>query len=173
MSTDSPNDDCRTAWQTITEKAFQRWEGLPESCTYSDFDDAFERQRESHARGTLGRAKIRTNFRRHVADGYSEPLKVWFRDDDVVAIEVSYPDLPYPDEELLNLLGEPATRFDYHLDVLPISGGSWVYPDRGLALFLDAANEKVMRLSLFTRCSLEEYVEEIKPDAAPEEFPLE
>lgn len=173
MNEDDANDVCRDAWRLIRNKTFHDWTGLPAACSYGDFDEAFERMGEEYGRNTLGSGKLRTRYRTYTADEYEEPLKVWFRDDDLVLIEISYPELPYPGTDLLDRLGEPDDRLDYELDVIEIEGGAWIYPPRGIALFLDAGKERVMRISLFRSCSPAEYAAEIRRDTSVREFPLE
>ena len=172
MNTDDTPEECRDAWSAIRDHAFHEWAGVPDSCEYADFDDAFPRLHDEYGRGTLGSSKRQARFRRHDAEEYSEPLKVWFRDGEIVLIETPYPAIPDGTADLLDRLGEPAARFDYEVDVVVVSGGSWVYPSRGLAVFLDADGETVNRVSLFHACSLDEYTEQIRQDTGTREFPL-
>lgn len=173
MSEHDTDDGCREAWRTIKDREFHAWDGVPAACDYADFDDAFERLRDERGGGTLGGAKRRAHFRMHVADGFPEPLQVWFRDDRLLLIEIPHPALPYPVEDLLDRLGEPDARWDYDFDVMTVDGGAWIYPSRGLALFLDPAHETVVRISLFRSCSLDEYAETLQRDTGVEEFPPE
>lgn len=173
MTSDDADDVCSDAWDIIRNRSFHEWTGLPSTCTYPDFDDTFERKDDAYGRDTLGSAKRRTRYRMHVAEPFEEPLKVWFRDDDLVMIDISHPELPYPDGELLERLGDPEARLDYSFDVMEIEDGAWLYPTRGMALFLDAGKETVMRLSLFPPCDLGAYARRLQRDTSGHEYPVE
>ena len=172
MSEKDINIACREAWKEIRDRDYRAWDGMPASCRYADFDAAFPRLRDAHGQGRLGRDRRQALFRMHVDDRYQHPLKTWFRDDRLVLIEVAYPELPYSTPELLSHLGDPEAQLDYHLDVMPVSEGAWIYPSRGLALFLDAGRREVMRIALFHACSLDGYVKELHPDVRVREYPL-
>ncbi len=172
MKDNERNSACSEAWSAIAARDYRAWKGLPVSCGYSDFDAAFARLRDEYGQGVLGRAHRQAMYRMHVAEGYAHNLKVWFRAEYIVLIEIRYPLLPYPSHELLRQLGEPEMKLDYYLDVMRIPTGAWVYPTRGLALFLDAGHTEVMGVALFHACRMTEYLQEVHPDARLQELPF-
>jgi hypothetical protein len=108
----------------------------------------------------------------HVAEGYPHHLKVWFRDEAIALIEIRYPALPYPSNELLGQLGDPDARLDYYLDIMPVLKGALVFPTRGITLYLDSGLTEVMWITLYRSCTLAEYLEEIHPDTQMWELPV-
>lgn len=172
MNENDERADCREAWKAMRDREYRTWHGIPTGCRYADFDAAFPRLRDAYGQGRLGRNRRQARFRMHVDDRYQHPLKVWFRDERLVLIEISYPQLPYPTQELFSRLGTPEARLDYHLDVMPVSEGAWVYSAQGLTLFLDAGQREVMRIALFHACSVDEYVSGVHPDVQVREYPL-
>lgn len=166
------NDAYAEAWKAVTARDYRNWKGLPAGCRVSQVDAALPRLRDEHGIGKLGKANHPAMFRMHVAQGYPRNLKVWFREDHVVLIEADLPKLAYPSSDLLKSLGEPEARIDTHLDVLPVSGGAWVYAKRGITVFLDVGLTEVMRLALYPPCSLKEYLEEVHPDRQMRERPV-
>ena len=172
MTRNQPNDPCATAWQAIKAREFRDWHGLPEGCAYEDFDSEFSRLRDEYGQGGLGRKYVPARYRIHLAKGYDHHLKVWFREETISLIEIAYPTLPYPAGELLRRLGAPGLELDYHLDIMPVTKGAWVYPSRGLALFLDAGHGAVMGIALFHPCDPAQYLDEIHPDNQVSELSL-
>lgn len=163
---------CQETWNTIAARDYRQWNGLPPECGYSKLDGAFKRLRNEYGQGTLGRSNNPALFRMHIAEAYSQGLKVWFADEHIRLVEIEFPALPYPLHELLQQIGEPETKLDYHLDIMPVPSGAWIYPARGLALYLDAGHANVMRLGLFPPCSIDEYLENVHPDAPIRELPI-
>ena len=172
MDDNRVDNPCSKVWSAIAAREYRNWNGLPVTCTYSLFDTAFARLRDEYGQGGLGSAYRQTMYRMHVAEGYPHNLKVWFREDSIVLIEIGYPVLPYPSHELLRNLGEPEIKLNYYLDVMPIPNGAWVYPDRGLTLFLDAGHTEVMWVALFQSCSAAKYLEEVHPETRVQELPV-
>jgi len=172
MSAMETHGDCSDAWRAISAREYRHWNGLPETCHYPDFETTFRRLRDEFGQGTLGRTHHAANYRMHVGEGYPQNLKVWFRGEDILLIESRHPKLPCFSQEFLRHLGKPEKELDYHLDVMRIPAGAWVYPARGITVFLDAGRNEVMGIALFHPCSLTKYLDEIHPDARMHELPF-
>jgi hypothetical protein len=171
MSNHESNSKCAEVWSAIAAREYRDWEGLPAFCGYPDFDAAFARLRDEYGQGNLGNTNLQAMYRIHVAKDYPHNLKVWFRGEDIVLIEIRYLILPYPSYELLQQFSEPQVRLDYYLDVMRVPKGAWVYPSRGLTLFLDAGRTEVMWIALFHSCSLAEYLDTVHPNTQMWELP--
>ena len=163
MKNEKLHNLCSEAWSMITGRDYRNWNGLPHSCSYSDFDAAFSRLRDEYGLGTLGSANRRVMYRTHIANGYPDNLKVWFQENSILLIEIKYPILPYPSEVVLEHFGPPDIKLDYQLDIMPVSHGAWVYPNRGLTLFLDSSHTKLMGIALFHSCNIAYYLEQLHP----------
>ncbi len=166
------DNTCQEAWSVIAARDFRAWKGLPEPCGYSAFEAAFARFRDEYGQGNLGKANRPGMFRMHIAVGYPHNLKVWFRDDRIVVIQIRYPKLPHPVRDLVHHLGAPRIKLDYYLDVMPVPSGAWIYPDKGLAVFFDAGHTEIMRIDLFHPCSTDEYLSDIHSDNRMREYPV-
>lgn len=173
MPKTQPNPACQGAWDCIAAREFRDWNGLPTACGYSDFDAVFARLRDEYGIGKLGRACRPAMFRMHVAEPYPHNLRVWFREDALILIEIMFPTFPYPAGDLKRHFGEPEIRLDYHLDIRRVPRGAWIYPHKGAALFLDAEDGEIMRLALFHPCSLGAYLQEVHTDPRLRELPLD
>lgn len=68
-------------------------------------------------------------------------------------------------------MGEPAATLDYWWDVLRVSSGARVYPQRGIFLFIGPESQ-LLRLSLFTSCDLSEYLRTLHSETRMVELPL-
>jgi len=163
---------CATAWQAIKALEFRDWYGLPMECTYGDLESEFKRFRDEYGQGGLGRKHVITRYRIHLAEGYAHHLKEYFRQEHIALIQIEYPALPYAAADLLQRLGPPEFELDYHREVMPVPKGAWVYPARGLTLFLDAGRSAIMGIGLFHPCHLAEYLDDIHPDTRMSELPL-
>ena len=91
MKNERPGNDCAKEWSAITSRDFREWKGLPESCGYSDFDSAFTRLTDAHGAGHLGSTPSPALFRMYVSAGYEMNIKVWYRDDELVLIDIEFP----------------------------------------------------------------------------------
>lgn len=107
----------------------------------------------------------------HVAEGYPQHLKAWYPGPHLVLIETTLPSLVHPVGELATEMGEPAAALDYWWDVLRVSGGARVYPERGIVLFIGPESQ-LLRLSLFTPCNLGEYLRTLHSETRMVELPL-
>lgn len=171
MKNNAENDASGEAWTAITARDYRNWKGLPAGLQISEVDAALPRLRDEYGIGKLGNTFRPAMFRMHVAEGYPFNLKVWFREERVVLIEMNHPRLSHPSQELLKGLGKPEDKLDYHLDVLPVAGGAWIYPKRGITVFLDVGLTEVMRIAVYPSCSRTEYLEQLHPSGQVREQP--
>ena len=161
---------CQAALKAIAVRDFRTWHGLPQDCSYAEFDARFARMSDGHAVGNLGRTARMVSYRTHVVSGYKTGVHAWFEDDIIQLIELNFPSLPHPSSELSRSLGPAAAKIDYNLDIAVIPGGAWIYPNRGIALFVDGPLGEVMKIGVFHPCDLEYYLDSIHYDAEFEEL---
>lgn len=162
---------CEHALEAIAGRDFRHWSGFPPDCAYTAFDARFPTVHRHYGSGRLGRTGRVADYRMHPIDGYKLDARVWFVEDAPVLIELYYPLLPHAADVLTGSLGEPAARVDYQAEVMPVPRGAWVYPDRGIALFMDRSGRVVMHIGLFPACELDHYLAVIHPDAESTEVP--
>jgi hypothetical protein len=138
------------ALDALAAAGLDGWRGLP-PLTLADVRERFPDVAEGVGHGRLGAGAH--DYVLVSADGYEEPLRVWLDGERVVAIDVEYP----PPEAVPSDLGAPAERRDFHWAGLELAGGEHVYPDRGLALFVNPDTGGVLRLEVFAAGSLADY----------------
>jgi len=158
MEPATPRSHCQQALAIFAERVFSRWQGLPAGCVLADVFAQFERLNEGVGAGTLGEAREEAQFTMLRVPGYAQPVRVWFRGVQVVLLDAEYPEIA-PGE--IEALGEPAVRLDYTWGRLQLEGGQHVWPDRGLALFVNPDNGALIHLSAFTPTSLEHYAQSL------------
>lgn len=175
MNEGAPGATCEQAWERFASKQLEQWWGIPQPCTSEDFFAVFTPLDEDGAVGKLGSEFIPTFYKVCSVTAYAEPVHVWFRDTEIVKIEVNYPHLS--DERFASLLaslGQPVAKLDYYFHTFSISRGEWVYPARGIALFLNGDESGLVKWSLFHASTLDDYTRRIRPPYTPaREFPLE
>ena len=145
------------AWDLIASRDFRSWRGLPAEAAYADFEARFPRLMDAEARGLLGTENAIGHYRMHTADGYPQHLKAWRSESRLILVEATLPQLRTPLEELIPELGEPAARLDFTWDVLRVSRGARIHPDRGIALFV-GPERQLLKLSLFEAGELSGYL---------------
>jgi len=160
---------CASALQNFAAHEFMNWTGLPESCSLVEVTQQFPLVNEGYGLTWLGRTK--REFRMLVVAGYDHPVRVWSDGPRVLMLDVGYPSLSSGIADLLNHLGEPETKSDYDWRTMRIEKGEWVYPDRGLALFLSSDNSSIFHLAVFSRTTMQGYEENFQLDLGERRFP--
>lgn len=165
---------CEEALILFTNKEFEQWHGLPSECQISDIFSLFKSITEDASVGKLGSEYIPSFYKVYVLENYNEPIQVWFKDNAILKIEAKYPQLSANQyQAITKALGEPTDKLDYYFDILMIPNGEWVYPKRGISLFLNADGTGLVNLSVYHPTSLETYKRNIrKPFYPPREFPV-
>jgi hypothetical protein len=149
-------DDARTAIET---RRFVGWAGLPERCsTDAMFGLAFDR--EEWPERTLGSVATRW----HVLDisGYYRPM-VSAREGVVVLFDGMNPELDGGWATLAKDLGEPETKLEWMDSGVATPAGEWVYPARGITIFLDTQTNTPRHVAVYASTTLDDYLERLRP----------
>jgi hypothetical protein len=104
-------------------------------------------------------------------DGYSRP-SLSFVEGTPVLFEAMGPELAAGDVALITALGEPAARLDWDFGTLPCPGSEFVYPDRGITLFLRSDHERVLHVALYPATDLNDYIENLRPRLGKTPLPM-
>jgi hypothetical protein len=123
-----------------------------------------------HGSGVSGEAKVPVQHSIYRLADLSEPVDVFSRAGEVLRIDIDYPAIPDV-PALLQALGEPALRLDYHFDVIVMAGLRWAYPARGIAFDLNDDYSVVISVCLFVPTSPEAYRAEVHTSEPIREFP--
>jgi len=102
-------------------------------------------------------------------DGSS--IAVWQKDGDLLKID--HHKIWY-DEEMVSSfiakLGIPEKKLDYYRGVSTMENKAWIYPDKGIALFLGRSENNIYSISYFNITSLENYENTLHPTQREREF---
>lgn len=155
-------DQLREAMDKFVGRDFRDWQGLPSKGTLTAVRQYFNNNSDDIGEAVLGQDFCQ--FLVVQAAGYGSPVRVWFspEDDEVVMLDAPSPELQPDSTSLLAALDEPAAKLDTYRGTLSIPGGEWVYPERGLALFVSGQDEKVFHLAVFGATTLADYVDNLR-----------
>jgi hypothetical protein len=140
---------CAEALDQLQRFAFSSWEGLPE-CGLADLPD----QAVGSLDRELGSARRMVSTRRAVID-LDHGVEVTFASDgDVVRIDFDAKRLA---RDAIEVLGVPDARLSYTLWGFTHPTGQWVWPARGVAVFVDPNNATIDHVALFAPTELATY----------------
>jgi hypothetical protein len=154
------SDACADALRAIQARDFRSWGGLPPTCTPERIAGVFPREGGSEGRRHLG--SVEASFWPARALEYKEPLEIHVAGGRVVRIDAVRPDLSGGLAAHLAALGEPAAKRRYYDDVIKIDDGEWVWPERGIAIYLNPDHRFVNRIALFRATDLPTYQRELE-----------
>lgn len=164
-----PVISCENAIRIFAARDFSKWNGLPESCTLEEIIRHVPLLNEGVGLARLGRTKRK--FRMLTVQGYDHAVRVWLDESRVLMLDVQTPKFPSDLAVVLNELGEPEAKLDYVWGTLPVASGEWVYPKRGLSLFLAASGQAVFHLAAFSRTTLDDYADNYRLHLGKKPFP--
>ena len=167
--TNKPLPSYAAALRTFANREFSGWTGLPPSCSLEEVTQHFPLLNDGVGLARLGRRK--RQFRMLVVEGYDHPCRIWLDGPQVLMLDVQYPTFLPDVTVLLNGLGEPEAKLDYVWGTLPIERGEWVYPNRGLTLFVTPSNLSVLHLAVYLRTTLQTYEENFRLHLGKKPFP--
>jgi hypothetical protein len=150
---------CKAALRIWADRDFRRWRGLPAGCSLTDVTSVFPLLNDGVGMSILGEQNA--DFRMVMVDGYDSPVRVWSNDDHVLMLDVEFPQLSTSLDALLAELGEPEARLDSFLSTLRLEQSEWVYPSRGLTLFINPDNDVLLRLAVYSPTTLDAYKKEL------------
>ncbi|MBW4612992.1 MAG: hypothetical protein KME21_06855 [Desmonostoc vinosum HA7617-LM4] len=174
MNIHNPNYSCQEALTLFANKDFSKWQGIPSQCQTNDVFSLYKPINEESVTGKLGSEYTPTFYKACRVENYDEPVKVWFKENAIVKIEVKYPQLSAQQyQAIVKALGEPTEKLDYYFSNFLISQGNWVYAEQGISLFLNTDGTNLIKLSVYYPTSMDDYKKRIRPPFSPaREFPL-
>lgn len=159
----SAPDRLASALASFLARDLQDWRGLPDGVTLEDLEQFLPVDRAFDGVAPLGERFRRAEWVAGLADGFPDGVRVWVRGGRVVALDAQRMDV---DEVagLLSQLGEPEARLDAFLGPMPAPRGEWVYPERGVTLFVAGEGAFVDRVVVYAPTTLDEYLQHLRPD---------
>lgn len=160
------------ALQALARRDLSGWTGLPADTSLADVRAVFELDESWQGEAPLGSGRIRTPWLAAGAPGFDEGLSVWVDGPRVLMIDARYPVLPVSPQTLLDAFGPPAERLDSYLGPLPIAGAEQVFPERGITLYINPDNGKLLRVAVFSPVTLADYMSRLRLDLRTTRLPL-
>jgi len=155
--------DCSTTKKRLAARDFVGWRGIPANCDAADLFGSPPADLASRPRRNLGDEFVPAQLWLLDLPGYYRPIASLV-DGRLVLFDGMNPELAGPFAALRDDLGTPAGRLDWERGTLTISGGEWVYPERGITLFVDpdAANT-ALHVAVYHATTLDVYRRTLRP----------
>ena len=155
----------------IETRDFVGWNGLPDACAPGDLFDDFPDELSDRPTRPLGESFSPAVFVLLKLDGYYRPTASVL-ENELVLFDGMNPELPGGFQRLFDELGAPAARSDWFHGTLEIPNGEWVYPERGITVFLNSSADKALHIAVYHPTHLENYFRTLRPHLRKEERPM-
>jgi hypothetical protein len=163
---------CAAALDLLATNRLAAWQGLPHDCDIDALSRRLGAPLGGPARATLGQEQRPTEFMVFRLDGQSRPLRAFEEQRRVLLLDLEYPVFDDDADELRTALGDPAARLDFPWNVLLLKEAEWVYPARGLTLYINPDTRKVLRWAVYAPTDLDAYMRRLRLQLAEHELPL-
>ena len=163
---------CDQAIRAIEARDFRAWHGLPATCTPDVLAQALHRQGTGSGARQIGSRGRAIRFWPAKVVGYSWPWEVSVDGDAVARLDTDRTELAGGLAAHLTALGEPNAKLPYYQETVLIPDGEWVWPERGLVLYLGTDHRFVMGVGLFAVTDLATYQRDLQPHFEMIEEPL-
>jgi len=162
---------CEAALELLAASSFQAWQGLPLDCSIEDLTRHFGAPLGGPARAALGEDMLPTDFMVFQMSGQSRPLRAFEEQGRVLLLDQEYPVLGDDADTLRAALGAPEAQLDFPWNVLVLKEAEWVYPRRGLTLFINPDTRKILRWAVYAPTDLVTYKRRLRLQLAERELP--
>lgn len=161
---------CTSALEKIKNRDFVDWTGLPANCDWSslvgDLPSIWDEVPERY----LGSSFLAGKILMADLEGYMR-ASFSFREGDAVLFEAKGPELQTPVSDLIENLGVPETKLDWNFGTLPCLKSEYVYPSKGITLFLSTDKTRVFHIALYPSSTLDNYLEKLRPKLGKTRLP--
>lgn len=154
---------CDDALRMIRARDFRAWKGLSEDCTPERLAKDLPRSNPNEGGRQLGSDAIDVDWWPAALAGYREPLEVSVSHSMVVRIDGIGPELEGGLAAQLAALGTPGGKLPYWDATKRIADGEWVWPERGIAIYVGSDPKFVRRVALFRSTDLATYQRLLQP----------
>ena len=89
--------------------------------------------------------------------GYRESVRVWLDRDLVLLMDADSPTLDSDLPAILETLGTPEAQLDAYFGTLFLPKCEWVFPARGLTLYVNLEDRSLLRLVVYAATTLSTY----------------
>lgn len=155
-------NNCESIRKSIETRDFLDWHGLPQGCTAQQLFPNIPDDLTDRPVRPLGDDFSPAKFVLLELAGYYRPMAS-FREHQLILFDAMNPELSGGFLPLHKDLGEPATRLNWYYGTLSIPTGEWVYPERGITIFLNTTSDKALHIALYQPTTLLEYQRSLRP----------
>ncbi len=153
--------DCAHAEKLIVQRDFRKWQGLPDGCDWTKWTGPLPTDWQEVMRRPLG-----TSFRNGYQlffelEGYEHP-SMSYADGKAILFEARSPEIVAFDS-LLAALGKPSAKLDWDFGTLPLPKGEYVYPKKGITLFMNTDADRALYIALYASTTLADYEANLRP----------
>lgn len=151
------NTACLVALKAFAWPDLSKWHGLPD-CTVADVANVFAVPQDGwRGSGYVGEENRELSWLSVSGGGFLDSIRVWLDGDKVVMMEAPVCGRPEELKALVGKLGAPAAKLDSYFNNALLEKSEWVYPDRGLVLFVEPETHALLRVAVFAPRTLDEY----------------
>jgi hypothetical protein len=159
------------ALQAFARRDLCDWRGLAPETSLADVAALFKVDEETRGRSQLGSERREAIWMSAMVEGYESGMRVWLDADDVLMLDAQYPQLVTDAPTLLHSVGEPEAKLDAYLGTFLLPGSEWVYPARGLTLYVNPENLVLLRLVVYVATTLDNYRQRLRLDLQMRRLP--
>lgn len=170
MTASAAGSPATDALRRFAARDFAGWAGLAVGTTVADVAAVFEID-DVPQPAILGANRREAGWVTVEAAGYERGIRVWIDASEVILLDGPDPELPEGLMALLEQLGQPEVRLMSYLGTLPIEGSEWVYPARGLTLYVNPDTMLPLRIVAFVPTTLVIYEARLRLDLETRRLP--
>jgi hypothetical protein len=158
--------EAQKAMQIFAARDFFSWRGLAPETRLSDLATFCEGDTGSRIRARLGESHRSAEFVSVNFKEYEAGVRAWLAlgEDRVQLMDAEYPSLETDLPSLLRVLGAPASKLDSYLGTFRLPESEWVFPSRGLTLYVNPETKTLLRLAVYPVTDLESYRRDLRLD---------
>jgi hypothetical protein len=154
----------QAALAVFAGRDFREWKGLAPNTSLADAAAVFTVDDGWRGKGRLGDDRREATWVSAAVDGYDKAVRIWLDLDRVILMDAESPTLATDLPTLLQTIGAPEAKLDAYLGTFLIPESEWVYPGRGLTLYVNPENGILLRLAVFVSTTPDVYRRSLRLD---------
>jgi Tfp pilus assembly major pilin PilA len=161
---------CNSALEQIKNRDFIAWTGLPANCDWSPLVGDLPTDWSEIPQRSLGSNFLQGKMLMANVEGYMRASFSFIKGTPVL-FEAKGPELQTPVLDLIEEFGLPKAKLDWSFGTLPCPESEYVYPTKGITLFLSTDKTRIFHIALYSATSLDNYLENIRPQLGKNRLP--
>jgi hypothetical protein len=149
---------CLVALHAFGWPDLDQWMGIPATCTLADLPGVFTVPQDGwRGSGYVGEEHREISWITVSTSRLPDSVRVWLDGESVVGMDCQLLGRASDLEALAANLGPPITKLDSYFNRLLLHESEWVYPQRGLTLFVNPENLVPLHVYVYPQTTLSEY----------------